>query len=83
MNPTYNNRVYAVIPIAKTTLCVESNIEHGRKSLNGNFLIWDEDWKPATLESMKQDHDIKLLTHEQALNLMSTDKWRGEELSEI
>jgi len=45
-------------------------------SVDGRFLIWDEAWNPITLAHMKQDQDVKLLTHKQALELMSTEQWR-------
>ena len=76
MNGQHNNRTYAVIPIEKVPLYVKSPAAQGRLSVDGRFLIWDEAWNPITLAHMKQDQDVKLLTHKQALELMSTEQWR-------
>ncbi len=76
MSKTNNNRIYAVIPIEKAPLYVKSIITQGRLSMDGRFLIWDENWNPIALAHMKQDQDVKLLTHKQALELMATEQWR-------
>lgn len=78
MGPEYNSRAYAVIPIEKVRQYVKSNIEHGRRSLDGNFLVWDEHWDPETLENMNRDPDVKLLRHKQALELTNTEEWYDE-----
>lgn len=78
MNPIYNNRTYAVIPIANTLTHIKSNVEHGRLSKNNDFIIWDENWNPETLESMKHDPNIKLMNHKEALTLIETPEWHRE-----
>ena len=79
MDPKYNNRTYAIIPVAQTTLHVKSNVEHGRLSIDRQFLIWDQDWKPNIKNSLKADSTIKLLNHKEALALMQTPAWKKKE----
>jgi hypothetical protein len=75
MNPEFNKRIYAVIPIEKANLFIKSNFENARKSLDGNFIIWDQAWDPPTIEIFRIDNDVKLMDHQGALALMKTPAW--------
>lgn len=76
MNPQYNNKTYAIIPVAKTTLHVKSNVEHGRLSNDKKSLIWDQAWDSIVKKNLKEDKDVKLLSHKEALALMETSAWK-------
>ena len=77
MDPTYNNRVYAVIPPGKARFYIQTNLKHSQLSLSGKNLIWDQAWDPETLEKLKQDHTVRLLSHEEALQLIEQPAWRN------
>jgi len=77
MDPTYNNRTYAVIPVAKTKLHVKANTFNGRLSLDKKNLIWDQAWEPIVKKNLKEDKDVKLLSHKEALELMNTPAWKN------
>lgn len=79
MNPSYNKRIYAIIPVAQTTLHVKSNVEHGRLSNDKKFLIWDQNWDSNSKDNLKADSAIKLLSHKEALALMETPAWKSKE----
>lgn len=71
----FNQRTYAVIGIEKATSFIKAVSTRSRKSLDKNFIIWDEKWDPVVLEKMKNDLGVKLLTHKQALSLTRGKKW--------
>lgn len=78
MEPMHNDRIYAIIPIGEAKNFIKSNFTKGRRSLDGQFLTWDQKWDPETYRNMQNSSTIKLLSHEQALDLMTKKEWYDE-----
>ena len=69
------NRTYAIIPVDKITTLIGDVLDVARKSIDGQFIIWDFPKGSLVLNTLLADPEIKLLSHEQALALMATDAW--------
>ena len=72
------NRTYAIIPAEKVGTLIGNVLDVARKSIDGKFIIWDFQKDSPVLNTLLADPDIKLLTHEEALALMSTDAWQKQ-----
>lgn len=72
-------RVYTLIPIAKAHLYIKEKVNVARKALDKKYLTWDTNWSDETLQQMKNDPDIILLTHQEALKKMATPEWSSPE----
>lgn len=69
------SEIYAIIPVSKVGQYISVDFQYGRFSLDGKFLVWDQDWDEKVLEKMKSDPEVKLLTYGEALEEMGKEEW--------
>jgi hypothetical protein len=70
------DRIYAILPIEKITLYITEDTTKGKYSIDKKFLIWDKEWNQETLQNMRNDPDIKVLTHSEAIAEMKKENWK-------
>lgn len=75
MEAMHNDRIYAIIPIGEAKNFITSDIQYGRKSLDGTLLTWDQTWPEEIYRAMQNSPTVKLLSHKQALDLMTKKEW--------
>ncbi len=70
---------YIIIPVQQIKEYIKENTKFGRFSKDGKFLIWDKIFEKETEDKIKNNPEIKLLTHAEALLEMQKENWQTEE----
>ena len=73
------NRTYAIIPVEKVGTLIGNVLDIARKSIDKKFIVWDFPKDSLILNTLLSEPNIKLLTHKEAITLMSTNAWAKEE----